>query len=303
VLALGNPFLLGVENEFFRPEQQMLRHPADFHPSVSFGVVSALYRNTPPRYPDAIQVDVAVNPGNSGGPLLTLDGKVVGINGKIETRFGISVNSGVGYAVPSSKIERFFDVLKEAGGKSVPAGQLFGLQVDERVSVSAPGLPITLVVQGSHAETAGFRKGDRIVSVDTYSVTTRSRLRGLLQSYPADSQVSFHLLREGNEVDIDTVLPRNLRDTKPKLGVNLRPASDSDPTLRVGDVEEGSPADRAGLEVGDLLLRFDGREVESIADVRIWLADKKLGDTVELGVRRGDRELDLSILLEPYESE
>ena len=91
VLAVGDPFLAG---------------RSDFEPTVTVGVVSALhrYQNT---YTDAIQTDASVNPGNSGGPLFNLRGELVGINGQIMARFGNRVNTGIGFAIPSTQIQRF----------------------------------------------------------------------------------------------------------------------------------------------------------------------------------------------------
>ena len=110
VLALGDPFLTGSENVFVPGA------PANFEPAVSMGIVSAVHRYSE-TYNDAIQVDLAVNRGNSGGPLITLDGKVVGINGKIETRFALGINTGVGYAVPSNQISRFMKHLRRRRGE------------------------------------------------------------------------------------------------------------------------------------------------------------------------------------------
>src|SRR4029453_12127126 len=112
------PFLLGSKNLFLDVA------PPDYEPSASLGIVSALHRFSD-SYTDAIQVDVAVNRGNSGGPLLTLDGKVVGINGKIETRFDTGVNTGVGYAIPVSQILRFLEPMKHAGGGIVRHGMVY----------------------------------------------------------------------------------------------------------------------------------------------------------------------------------
>ncbi|MBI4586952.1 MAG: trypsin-like peptidase domain-containing protein [Planctomycetes bacterium] len=200
VLAFGNPFLLGDDNVFFP------NSPADFYPSVSLGVVSAVHRNSPPRYPDAIQVDVAVNPGNSGGPLLTLEGKIVGVNGKIETRFGLSVNSGVGYAVPSRQVQRFLGPLKEASGGIVYHGHLPGLEVAERAGAGSPGLLVARVVQDSPAAKAGFQAGNRIIAIDGRPIPTRHRFEGIFKSYPVESRMTFRVLRGEKEEEIAVTL-------------------------------------------------------------------------------------------------
>ena len=97
VFAMGNPFLLAT----------------DFTPTVTFGIVSGTHRyqqgsgNRMLVYPDCIQVDAAVNPGNSGGPLFNEQGEVVGINGRISIGDRGRVNVGVGFAIASNQIKNF----------------------------------------------------------------------------------------------------------------------------------------------------------------------------------------------------
>ena len=294
VLALGNPFLLGVENDFFPWSSP------DFHPSVSLGVVSALHRNAPPRYPSAIQVDVAVNPGSSGGPLITLEGKVVGINGKIETKYGLTVNSGVGYAVPANQIRRFLEPLKAADGREIFPGQIFGLEVDERTERGRRGLLVKLVVQGSQADKAGFRKRDRIVAVDDQAVPTQNRFIGLLKTYPVGSRVNVRVLRDDSELEIEAVLTAAVR--KPaKLGIRTESVAEGDDRLKVAELDPGSPAERHGVKVGDVILEIDGEAVKSITDLILTVRAKRAGDTIVLRILRGDRERELKVLLTPVE--
>jgi len=173
------------------------RVPPDHEPSASLGVVSAIHRYSD-IYSDAIQVDVAVNRGNSGGPLLTLDGKAVGINGKIETRFAFGINTGVGYAIPSNQIKNFLDALKGAGGGLVRHGVLPGLGVAERAA-DKRGLEVIEVQKGTGAEKAGFQKGDLILSIEGYPIVTRNRIRGVLNTFPAEREITVKVAR-GSEI-------------------------------------------------------------------------------------------------------
>lgn len=192
VLAVGDPFKLADE---------------DGPPSVSLGTVSALHRFQG-NYSDAIQTDCAVNPGNSGGPLLTLDGKLIGITGQIMSRFGAKANTGIGYAIPVDQIMRFFPLMKEAGGKYVyhaqlPEGMSFSNRVDETQNAS-----IEKVDENSEAEKAGFRSGDRIMTVDGKPVYNYARLIGIIRSYPENSVLDIQIERAGKMQMLKVKLPR-----------------------------------------------------------------------------------------------
>jgi len=192
VLAVGDPFKLADE---------------DGPPSVSLGTVSALHRFQG-NYSDAIQTDCAVNPGNSGGPLLTLDGKLIGITGQIMSRFGAKANTGIGYAIPVDQIARFFPLLKEAGGKYVyhaqmPEGLTFSNHVDETQVAS-----IERVDEGSDAEKAGFKSGDRITKIDGKPVYNYARLIGIIRSYPENTTLNIEIERTGKPETLKVKLPR-----------------------------------------------------------------------------------------------
>lgn len=199
VLAVGDPFKLG---------------ELDGPPSVSLGTVSALHRFQQ-NYCDAIQTDAAVNPGNSGGPLLTLDGKLIGITGQIMSRFGAKANTGIGYAIPIDQIARFYPLLKAAGGAVVYHGTLpDGLTVSKRVEEAQEAV-VEKAVPGSDAARAGFQAGDRIVSVAGKPVYNGDRLTGIVRSYPENTTLEFLVERAaaGNaqgkqKVSLQVRLPR-----------------------------------------------------------------------------------------------
>ena len=294
VLAMGNPFLLG-ESPF-----AFFSGAGDSSPSISLGVVSALHRFTSgpndPMYSDAIQVDAAVNPGNSGGPLLTIDGKVVGINGKIQTRerrFQIEVNSGVGYAVPSNQISRFLEKLKKAQGGVVRRGSILGLLVADRGDTDH-GLEVTRVTQNTPGDRAGFKTGDRIISIDGQPIYSRRRFDGLIATYPAGSGVLVKVDRGGAQREIPAVLDR---DAPGRLGVKVRTAGPP-PSVEVKELVKDSPAERAGLQVGDVILQVQGRKIEDVVDLQDVMGDYRSGDTVKLKYRRGKDEAERSIRLD-----
>ncbi len=291
VLAMGNPFLLG-ESPF-----PFFAGPGDFSPSVSLGVISALHRSDDRQskvmYSDAIQVDVAVNPGSSGGPLLTTDGKVIGINGKIQTRFMIEVNSGVGYAIPSNQVARFLEPLKRANGGMVRRGGIIGLLPAERGNLEE-GLRVVRVSPGSPSERSGFRRGDRILSVDGHRIWNRRRLDGLLATYPAGSQVSVVVNREGATTEIIATLDP---DAKGWLGVRVQNVRDPRGGVRIHTLTGDSPAAKAGLEVGDIILQVEDKKLENVVDLLEAVGDSRAGDTIQLVILRDSKETIFSVRL------
>jgi len=286
VIALGDPFLLGSENLFLRPI------PPDYEPSASLGVVSAVHRYSD-SYSDAIQVDVAVNRGNSGGPLLSLDGKALGINGKIETRFALGINTGVGYAIPANQIRRFLDHLKRAEGGDVKHGTILGLEVAERADGEI-GLPVSGVEDGSPAQAIGFQSGDLLVRIAGQTARTRSRYLGILSTYPAGERIPLTVHRGGEELEIEAVL---VAPGRPFLGVRTRLPESGDPGAEITAVTPRSPAARASLEAGDIIFEVGGEGISSPTELARHLGGKNVGEEVVLKVRRGDRELEVTVRL------
>jgi len=192
VLAVGDPFKLA---------------DMDGPPSVSLGTVSALHRFQG-NYSDAIQTDCAVNPGNSGGPLLTLDGKLIGITGQIMSRFGAKANTGIGYAIPVDQIVRFFPLLKDAAGKvvyhgTIPDGLTFFNRIDETQAAVVESVDVN-----TEAERAGFRAKDQIIRIDGRPVYNYARLIGIVRSYPENSTLDVEIERDGKRSTLKMKLPR-----------------------------------------------------------------------------------------------
>ena len=283
VIAVGDPFLVGSEERFLRLA------PPDYEPAVSLGVVSALHRYSE-GYPDAIQVDAAVNPGNSGGPLLTLDGKVVGINGKIENPFGVGINAGIGYAVPINQIKRFLEPLKQADGGVVRHGGLPGLSVGRRAGRTT-GLPVEGVKPGSAADRFGFKRSDRLLTLAGHPITTVNRFNGVVLSYPEGSELTARVLRAGKTLELPVVLYANDR---PYLGVEI---DRTDEGLRIASVVKGGPAARAGVRGGDLVRSLGDKETTSADDLRQALEEKHPGSSIRAKVERDGKALELDIVL------
>lgn len=295
VVAVGNPFGLA---------------DIDGQPTVSFGIVSAV-KSYQENYFDAIWTDAPVNPGNSGGPLLTLDGRLVGINGRIEPRFMTRSNTGIGYAISIDQIKRFLPLLKAAKGGPVMHGRVLGLALEEPDRGDMPAfewqnrvLTSPAVVKsakaGSTAAAAGFRPGDRIVAIDQYAVFNRARFNGVLGAYPAGQKVAFSVKRpepapstRESDVKIEVTL-----DGQRNLGLGCRvgvaganvPDAGRVTGLVVMAVPKGGAAEKAGLERGDYIFAVGGRKLETPDVVREILGslaeEHDVGDVVKLDVFR-----------------
>ena len=175
VVAIGSPF--GLEN------------------SVTAGIVSALGRSmkAPNGYTitGSIQTDAAINHGNSGGPLLDLDGKVVGVNAQIESESG--GNDGVGFAIPSSTVKSIVAQILEDG--SVQHAYL-GVSVTEATGGTA-GAQLAEVRSGTPAAEAGLQSGDVLTAVDGDAVSSAAALQSAIDAKRPGDRVILDYLRDG----------------------------------------------------------------------------------------------------------
>jgi putative serine protease PepD len=182
VAAIGSPFGL--------PE------------SMTSGIVSAVNRTitAPNNYSisGAIQTDAAINHGNSGGPLLTPDGQVIGVNAQIESDSG--GNDGVGFAIPSDAAKSVATTLI-AGGKVQHA--YLGIRVSD---TSTSGAQITNVVGGSPAEKAGLKAGDVITSIDGNAITSADDLTSQVGAHKPNDTITVTVTRGGSSKDVKVTL-------------------------------------------------------------------------------------------------
>ena len=180
VVALGNPFGLAKD---------------DHQPAATLGVVSGVhrYQDGSRIYGDALQIDASVNPGSSGGPILDLSGRLIGLAGRISIRGHQRHNVGVGFAIPAHQIALVLEQLE--AGQDVRRGYLgvtFTLQPDPR-----GGVLLQSVIPGSPAALGGLRPGDRIVKVDGRPVEHPVRLQNAFSILPEGTQVPLEIVREG----------------------------------------------------------------------------------------------------------
>jgi len=286
VMAVGNPFGLGG--------------------TVTTGIISARGRDIGAGpYDDFLQIDAAINRGNSGGPAFNLEGEVVGINTAIFSPSGGSV--GIGFAIPAAVAENVIASLQESG--TVTRGWL-GVQIQpvtEDIAESlglaaAKGAIVSDVTEDSPALAAGIQQGDTILKLDGKDIdSSRDLARKVAQVKPGSS-VPVTLVRDGKTMELSVKI--GTMPGEPKMaskeagpdsdgsvsladfGLKVAPAQDGN-GVTVTEVAPGSPAAERGLKPGDTILEVAGSEVHAPADVRAALKgnDKK---RVLMLVKTGD---------------
>ena len=297
VLAIGSPF--GFEN------------------SVTAGVVSAKGRSLPDdSLVPFIQTDVAVNPGNSGGPLFNARGEVVGINSQIYSRSG--GYQGVSFAIPIELAGKIKDQIVATG--KVRHAQL-GVAVQEvnqafaeSFALDKPeGALVASVTQGSPAEKAGLLPGDVIRQVDGQPIVASGDLPAWVGQAKPGQQARLSVWRQGKPLELTATLgdasdkagSKQARSDdeavrKGQLGLSLRPL---DPQERrevgVADglvIEQArGPAAAAGVQPGDVLLAINGAPAKSIEQVRAAMA--KAGKSVALLIERDGNKIFVPVRL------
>jgi serine protease Do len=260
--------------------------PFNFDQSVTAGIVSAMGRSTnQQQYVPFIQTDVAINRGNSGGPLLNMDGEVVGINSWILSSGGGYM--GLSFSIPIETALRAVEQLREHG--KVSRG-LLGVQVGvvtremaEAFGLERPvGALVNDVTSGSAAEMAGILPGDVILAFDGEEVESSGDLPPLVGANPPGTEADVLVSRNGKEktftVTLDALEPDEngnlLADSQGSgqsnvLGIVAEPINESR-RRALGDPDggvivahiESDPAFRAGLRVGDVILTINNQAVD-----------------------------------------
>jgi serine protease Do len=270
-LAVGNPFGLGG--------------------TVTAGIVSALARDIGNGPYDFMQIDAAVNRGNSGGPTFDLSGEVIGVNTAIYSPSGGNV--GIAFAVPGQLVSQVIEELKSKG--SVSRGWLgVNIQnVSEDVAKGvgmkeAAGAIVSGVTADGPAQKAGLKEGDAIIAVNGQKVADSRDLARKVAGLTPNSGVDVRVVREGREETIKVTLgafpganagksgkPGKSSGGEPEtegLGLTLGPntskkAGTGADGVLVTDVEASSEAATKGIRAGDVIVDVGGKQVNSVADV------------------------------------
>ncbi|QIL83441.1 DegQ family serine endoprotease [Diaphorobacter sp. HDW4A] len=285
VLAIGSPF--GFEN------------------SVTAGVVSAKGRSLPDDSAvPFIQTDVAVNPGNSGGPLFNARGEVVGINSQIYSRSG--GYQGLSFAIPievASKVQQQIVATgKVEHAKLGVAVQEVNQTLADSFGLDRPeGALVSNVEKGGPADKAGLQSGDVIRSVNGQKIVASGDLPAVVGMATPGTKIDMEIWRQGKREQLSATLGNasdkiskvasngNDKASRGKLGVSLRPLQPDE--RKQAGVDAGllieqaqGPAAKAGIQPGDVLLAVNGTPAKDVEQVREAIA--KAGKSVALLVQR-----------------
>ncbi len=297
VLAVGNPFGLGG--------------------TVTAGIVSASGRDIGSGPNDFLQIDAAVNRGNSGGPSVNLDGKVIGVNTAIYSPSGGSV--GIAFAIPAQTARDVVQKLKDKG--KVSSGWL-GVQiqnVDENLAEglslkSAKGALIAKILADGPASKSDLKQQDVILQVNGKPVSNSRELARTIAALSPGTDAHLHIFRSGAERDV-TVMLGEYPDTEKvaftgggndenetgkefeDLGLTLVPApelpgSKAKEGVAVSSVDPSSKAADQGIKRGDIIVELNSKPVSTIEDVAAGVreAREKGKRVVLLQIRGRDRQ-------------
>jgi len=306
------PYLELGESESLRAGQWVaaIGSPFNFEQSVTAGIVSAKGRtNLAQRYVSFIQTDVAINRGNSGGPLLNMDGEVVGINSWILSSNGGYI--GLSFSIPVEVAASTARQLRETG--KVERGLLGVIvgavtrEMAEALNLDRPiGALVNDITPGGSADRAGIKPGDVILAFNDSTVETWNDLPPLVGSNPPGTEAVVKISREGKDQSFDVILDA-LNSDGNEVAADEEIAQNSENVLgleveninverrrELGDPEGGvlitnidsDAAWRAGLRTGDVILMINNRKLEGLDDFETLVSDIDSGRAVALRVWR-----------------
>jgi serine protease Do len=305
VLAFGSP--LGLNN------------------SVSLGVISSVARQLQPESPMIyVQTDASINPGSSGGPLVDVRGRLVGINTLIFSQSG--GNDGLSFSAPSNIVRAVYDQIRKFG--RVRRGEI-GIRAQTITPELATGLQLTRtsgviladVIPGSPAAQAGIRPGDIVLALDGKPMENGRQLHVNLYRRLIGDVITLDVLRENRTLKIAVAMTErhdpfaSLQSADPRqnlvprlgiLGVDLDPRlATMLPVLRVKNgvvvastAARGIDAREGGLATGDVVYAVNRKPVASVTELRSALDQLKSGDPVVLHLERRGELLFLAFTVE-----
>jgi serine protease Do len=295
VLAIGDPFGVGQ--------------------TVTSGIVSALARSNggASDYQFFIQTDAAINPGNSGGALVTMDGRLIGINSSIVSSSG--GNIGIGFAIPSNMARVVVEGALSGGIKRPwlgTEGQAVTAEIARSLGLARPeGVLISQVHPRGPAAQGGLRQGDVVLSIDGFAVFDSNAIRYRVATKRPGDAVSVRYYRDGaaRTVSLRVALPPDdsrdestIESRNPMQGArvaNITPALADELQMDlmasgvvILSIDDGSAAQRFGFREGDVVRQVNNDRIANVAQLRRALDS---ADSWRLSLQRGDQTLNLAV--------
>jgi len=321
IAAAGLPVVRFGDPAKLRPGQWVLAigSPFGFENSATAGIVSAIGRSLPTEnYVPFIQTDVAVNPGNSGGPLFNLDGEVVGINSQIFSRTGGFM--GVSFAIPidvAANVERqIIEVGHVVRGKIGVTIQEVTADLADSFGLSSPhGALVSSVESKGPAAAAGIRAGDVVVAVDGHAIDHFGELSSRISNMRPGTQATLTLWRDRRDQTVKVRVeelkepqvaaaggaarPAPVMRKPNQLGLTIRPLAPQEKAqARTSGslVVEGvtGAAEVAGVEPGDIILGVDGKRISTVEELES-AARAKRSKSIALLIQRESAQLFLPV--------
>jgi serine protease Do len=290
--------------------------PFGFENSISAGIISAKGRALPSEtYVPFLQSDVALNPGNSGGPLLNLDGEVIGINSQIYSRTGGYM--GLSFAIPIDLAMDIGNELRESG--KVSRGRL-GVHIQSLTQDLAKsfglerpdGALVSTVETDSPAQRGGVEPGDVILTYNGKAVVESTDLPVLVAKTKPGTPAQVKVWRNGKEQTLTlkvgelelkkTALASPIGEPAGKLGLSVQEISpeqrkqlDVKGGVMVGGVQ--GAAAKAGIQRGDVVIAINGETVESVSQFRGLVDKAQQGRPVALLIQRGEARIYVPVIV------
>nr|WP_315543149.1 Do family serine endopeptidase [uncultured Aggregatibacter sp.] len=279
-VAIGNPFGLGQ--------------------TVTSGIVSALGRSMGSdsgTYENYIQTDAAVNRGNSGGPLINLNGELIGINTAILSPSG--GNAGIAFAIPSNMANNLVQQILEFGEVrrgmlGIKGGEL-NADLAQAFDIEAKkGAFISEVMPGSAADKAGLKAGDVITAINGQAISSFAEMRAKIATSGAGKEIDLTYLRDGKSNNAKVTLQSD--DQTQTRANGLLPALDGAELnnydekgmkgIAITKIKPNSLAEQRGLKSGDVIIGINRQKVENLGQLRKILESKP--SAIALNIIRGD---------------
>ena len=299
VLAIGNPFGLGQ--------------------TVTSGIISALARTQVGinNLNFLIQTDASINPGNSGGALITMDGRLIGINSAIYSNKG-GGSVGIGFAIPSNMVRSVLAGMTSKGRIGRPGAGVEGQSVNAEIAASIGlkrpiGVLVIKIFPKGPADKAGIHIGDIIIELNGREINDLEALKFRIATQSIGERVPVKLIRRGSarqvvlKIKAPPYIPipnrTQLKGLHPLQGAtvaNLSPAlldelgiTSQQTGVIILKSQRGKVANRLGFKLGDIVLKINGHEIDKVSTLKKLVAHTK--DSWKVLIKRGDDVLSLLV--------